>query len=157
MKAFKGAYAVFGTTDFWGPVFDPSSKSKLKDHQKINEYAFDYEVTQAKNIAEAAAETEGLQRFITSALPNANLCTIARLKHVYHFDSKAVVVEYVKKTFPELAAKMSVLYVGSYMTNWGQGIQPRQVGEPSGCDLRAIIMFLIASGRDLAFVSRWQR
>ncbi|KAK5054007.1 hypothetical protein LTR84_001969 [Exophiala bonariae] len=126
LKAFKGAYGVFGTTDFWGPVFDPSSKSKLKDGQKINEYAFDIEVAQAKNIAEAAAETEGLQRFVSSALPNVNECTSGRLKHVYHFDSKAVVVEYIKKSLPELARKMSVIYIGSYMTNWGQGLQPKQ-------------------------------
>ena len=127
LKAFEGAYAVFGTTDFWGPVFDPASKSKLKDGQKINEYALDYEVKRAKNIAEAAAETEGLKRFITSALPNANLCTGGKLKHVYHFDGKATVVQYIKENLTELAKKMSVVYIGSYMTNWGKGLQPRQV------------------------------
>lgn len=133
LKAFEGAYAVFGTTDFWGPVFDPLSKSKLKDGQRINEYAFDIEVAQAKNIAQAAAETEGLQRFISSALPNVSDCTSGRLKHVYHFDSKAVVVEYIKESLPDLAAKMSVLYIGSYMTNWGQGLQPRQVSGLIDC------------------------
>ncbi|KEF56256.1 uncharacterized protein A1O9_07837 [Exophiala aquamarina CBS 119918] len=126
MKAFEGAYAVFGTTDFWGPVSDPASKLKLGSGQKINEYAFNCEVQRGKNIAEAAAETESVERFITSALPNARACTNGRLKHVYHFDSKAAVVEYVKRSLPTLAKKMSVLYIGSYMTNWGQGIQPRQ-------------------------------
>jgi hypothetical protein len=132
LKAFEGAYAVFGVTDFWGPVFDPTSKSKLKNGQKINAYAFDCEIARGRNIAEAAAETEGLERFITSALPNASVCTSGKLKHVYHFDSKALVVEYVRENLPELTKKMSVLYIGSYMTNWGQGLQPRQVGKTPG-------------------------
>jgi len=129
LKAFEGAYAVFGTTDFWGPVFDPATKSKLGDGQKINEYAFDCEVQRGKNIAEAAAETTTVERFITSALPNASVCTGGRLKHIYHFDSKAAVVENVKQRLPKLAEKMSVLYIGSYMTNWGTGLQPRQVSK----------------------------
>ncbi|KAJ5148069.1 hypothetical protein N7526_001421 [Penicillium atrosanguineum] len=131
VKAFKGAYAIFGTTDFWGTIFDPATKSKLGEGQPLNEYVFYYEQQQARNIADAAAETGGLQRFILSALCNASYWTNGRLSHIYHFDSKALVVEHIKTNMPDLAAKMSVVQIGSYMMNWGAGILPRKQSDGS--------------------------
>jgi len=52
-------------------MYNPATKSKLKPGQTINEYAYDYEVKQGKNIADAAATVEGLDRLIVSALCDA--------------------------------------------------------------------------------------
>lgn len=127
VKAFKGAYAIFGVTDFWGPVFNPASKEKLKPGQTINQYAYDDEKQLGINIVNAAAKTEGLQRFVLSSACNANYWTKGRLTHVYHFDSKAAAVEYCEKEVPELAKKMSVLQIGCYMSNWGAAFHPKKV------------------------------
>ncbi|KAJ5689729.1 hypothetical protein N7462_004121 [Penicillium macrosclerotiorum] len=158
VKAFEGAYAIFGTTDFWGPVFNPATRLKLAEGQQINEYAFHYEQQQAINIAEAAAETAGLQRFISSALCNAKHWTQGRLPHVYHFDSKALAVEHIKANLPDLAAKMSVVQIGSYMTNWGTGIIPRK--QPDGTWRLAMVgkgdtpIPQLLAGQDTGFLVR---
>lgn len=122
VSAFKGATAIFGNTDFWQPFSDPENKKKLKPGQTINEIAFDIEVAQGKNIAKAAATVEGLERFVLSALSNSKHWSKGKYTWVYHFDSKATVVDYIKKELPELAAKMSVLQMGMFMTNWAMGL-----------------------------------
>jgi len=67
----------------------------------------------------AAASTLGtLERFVYSALSNAKKWSKGKYTWVYHFDSKAAVVEYVKEKYPQLDAKMSTLQVGEYATNW---------------------------------------
>ncbi|KAL9102109.1 MAG: hypothetical protein Q9187_009164 [Circinaria calcarea] len=122
ISAFKGATAIFGNTDFWQLFNDPENKKKLKPGQTINEIAFDNEVAQGKNIAKAAATVEGLERFVLSALSNSKYWSKGKYTWVYHFDSKATVVEYIRKELPELAAKMSILQMGMYMSNWAMGI-----------------------------------
>ena len=37
---------------------------------------------------------------------------------VYHFDSKAKAVDYIKQQLPALAKKMSVVQIGLYFTHW---------------------------------------
>ena len=127
VKAFQGAHTVFGTTDFWGPVFNPATKSKLKEGQAINEYVYEYEKQQGKNIADAAAEIPTLERFIMSSLCDVAKWTKGRLSHVYHFDSKAHTIDYIKEALPQLAKKMSVVQLGSYMVNFGTLNQPKKV------------------------------
>lgn len=133
ISAFKGATAIFGNTDFWQPFSDPENKKKLEPGQTINEIAFDIEVAQGKNIAKAAATVEGLERFILSALSNSKHWSKGKYTWVYHFDSKATVVDYIKKELPELAAKMSVLQMGMFMTNWAMGLPAfAKVSQDSG-------------------------
>ena len=48
---------------------------------------------------------------------------------MYHFDSKALVVEYIREKMPELSEKMSVLQCGSYMSNFGAGMMPTKVSK----------------------------
>ncbi|PVH87782.1 hypothetical protein DL98DRAFT_525075 [Cadophora sp. DSE1049] len=37
---------------------------------------------------------------------------------IYHFNSKSVVVDYIKDKYPDLTAKMSLLQLGWFVTNW---------------------------------------
>lgn len=76
--AIKGSYGVFGVTDFWS----------ILDKER--------EIRQGKNIFDACKEN-GVKHFVWSALPNAEKITEGKLKHVDHFDSKAIVAEYVEQ------------------------------------------------------------
>lgn len=76
-KAVKGSYGVFGVTDFWAVM----SKG--------------IEIQQGKNIFEAVT-TEGVKHYVFSSLPYVEKLTKGVLKHVDHFDSKAIVEEYIE-------------------------------------------------------------
>jgi hypothetical protein len=80
------------------------------------------ELQQGKNIADAAATVEGLGRYVISALCDASKWSKGKYTRNYHFDSKARIVDYIQGKYPQLAAKMSVLHVGSYMDNWKSGM-----------------------------------
>jgi len=122
VAAFKGANAIYSVTDFWGPFSNPANKSKLKPGQTINEYCYDYELQQGKNIADAAATTvDTLDHIIVSALSNTKKWSKGKYTWVYHFDGKAATVDYIKEKHPALAEKMSVLQVGLYASNWKGG------------------------------------
>lgn len=84
-KAIKGSYGVFGITDFWS----------LMDKQK--------EINQGKNIFEAC-KAEGVKHFVFSSLPYADKITNGVLKNVDHFDSKAMVAEFVEENKGDMIA-----------------------------------------------------
>lgn len=84
----------------------------------MNEYCYDREVRQGKNIADAAAKVETLEKFVCSSLSDHKKWSKGKYTWVYHFDSKAKVVEYITEQLPELARKMSVLQIGLYATHW---------------------------------------
>lgn len=122
-SAFKGATAIFAVTDFWSPFQDPASYAQLAEGQTINEYCYDLELQRALNIAKAAAANLAtIDRFIFSSLSYAKEWSKGKYTWVYHFDSKAEAVRRIKGEFPELAARMSVVQVGLYATNWKQGL-----------------------------------
>ncbi|KAH8663373.1 hypothetical protein BGZ60DRAFT_453862 [Tricladium varicosporioides] len=129
--AFAGATAIFSTTNFWEPFFNPNTVSKLKEGQTINEYCYEIELQQGKNIADAAAKVEGLERLVTSTLVDATKESTGKYKWVYHFDSKARVVDYIFEMFPKLASKMSYVYVGSYMDQWKENLHMRKAEDGS--------------------------
>lgn len=116
--AFSGAHAIYAITDFWQPYFNPANREKLKEGQILNELCFDLEVQQGKNIANAAAKVETLERYVCSSLSNVQKWSKGKYTWVYHFDGKAKVVEYINDELPKLAAKMSVLQIGLYATHW---------------------------------------
>jgi argonaute-like protein implicated in RNA metabolism and viral defense len=78
-------------------------------------------------VADAAASTEGLDRFIISALCNAKERSNGKYTWIYHFDSKAKIVEYTQRQYPNLAEKMSVVQVASYMDNWKNNLKIAKV------------------------------
>lgn len=127
VAAFKGADAIFSNTDFWAQFFNPATREKLKPGQTINEYCYDLEVQQGKNVADAAATVGNLYRFILSALCGAKKLSKGKYTQVYHFDSKSNIVEYVHEQHPELAAKMSVVQSGVYMSGWRMMRKPAKV------------------------------
>ena len=116
--AFSGAHAIYAITDFWQPFFKKDNQAKLKEGQTMNEYCFDLEVQQGKNIAHAAAKVETLERYVCSSLSDARKWSKGKYTWVYHFDGKAQVVEYIKDELPHLEKKTSVLQIGLYATHW---------------------------------------
>ena len=121
LAAFQGAHAIFAVTDFWGAFNDPANHEKAAAAgQTINIFAYDHEIQQGKNVVDAAAKVEGLERFVYSALSDSTKWSKGKYTWVYHFESKAKVVEYVREKLPALDAKMSTLHLGFYTTNWKQ-------------------------------------
>ncbi|KAF7557761.1 hypothetical protein G7Z17_g497 [Cylindrodendrum hubeiense] len=118
VKAFQGANVIFAVTDFWSPMYDPYNYAKLRPGQTINEFCYELELQRGKNIACAAAVIGTLDRFIFSSLPNISKITHGKYPHVYHFDSKAKIMEYIQETLPELSEKTSELQLGEFATNW---------------------------------------
>jgi len=84
-KAVAGSYGVFGVTDFWAVMNK------------------DIEMQQGKNIFEAV-KSAGVKHYVWSSLPYAAKLTNGRLMHVDHFDSKAIVEEYVEANKGDLIA-----------------------------------------------------
>lgn len=87
----------------------------------MREYAGRVELAQGKNIADAAATTVDsldVNGFIASTLSHAGRCSGGRFKELYHFDAKAEVFPYyVKEKHSALAAKMSCIQTGYFMTS----------------------------------------
>ncbi|KAI7152264.1 hypothetical protein KC349_g9043 [Hortaea werneckii] len=76
-RAMEGAYGAFGVTDFWAVM------SK------------EIEFQQGRNLFEAA-KAAGVTHYVWSSLPWAERLMGGVLMHVDHFDSKAMVEEYVE-------------------------------------------------------------
>ncbi|KAI1512229.1 NmrA multi-domain protein [Pyrenophora tritici-repentis] len=119
-KAFQGANVIFGTTDFWGHMSDPATHKLAAEQKRTpNEVAFDREVSQAKNIIDAAAATvDTVDRFVLSTLSDTRRWSNGALMQNYHFDAKAEAVYYLKATYPKLMEKTSPLMLGYYANNW---------------------------------------
>ncbi|KAK8074853.1 hypothetical protein PG997_009516 [Apiospora hydei] len=94
VEALKGSYAVFAVTNYWEKMDD-----KL-------------EVQQGKNLADAAKEAN-VKFLIWSSLYNVHKLSKGALPHVYHFDSKAAVEEYIR----ELGIPAAFFMPGFYMSN----------------------------------------
>jgi hypothetical protein len=121
--AFKGANLVFSVTDFWKPFFDPANQGGAKKQGKpIGQYAYELELEQGKDIADAVArEVHGLDDvgFIASTLCNARQSSNGKYKELWHFDSKAdIFPTYVQERHPALARKTSYLHTGYFFTSW---------------------------------------
>ncbi|KAL4879868.1 hypothetical protein BJY04DRAFT_228793 [Aspergillus karnatakaensis] len=95
IQAFKGAHAILGVTDF----YEPFRNHGPKEAERI-------ELIQAKNLADAAAATDGLSHYIWSTCP----CSADSEYRVPHFDAKADADEYIISQLPDLAAKTTFLW-----------------------------------------------
>lgn len=119
--AFSGANVIFAVTDYWAPFNDPALRERYGSGDELRVWAYDEEIRLGKNIVDAAADvldSEGvLERFIWSSLPSPRVWSGGRYTRIYHFESKAVVEEYVRNERKGLAEKMSVLFVGFYVSN----------------------------------------
>jgi len=86
--------------------------------------SIDKEVQQGKNMADAAHEV-GVKHYIWSTLLDVNKATNGVLPHIYHFDGKAQVDEYIRS----LGLPVSFFLAGFYMTNISGGMIFRRDAE----------------------------
>jgi nucleoside-diphosphate-sugar epimerase len=133
-SAFAGATAIFAVTDYWAPFFSPSVRAKIPKGQSLREYGYDDEIRHGTNIANAAAEVETLTHFIWSALPSPKKASNGKYSGIYHFDSKGAITEYIREKQPQLAKKMSVIYISFYVSNliMYDMMKPKKVRQVSG-------------------------
>ncbi|KKY15776.1 putativelike family protein [Phaeomoniella chlamydospora] len=121
-QAFKDANVIFSVTQYWEPFTRPDCRLKAKELGiTCRRYAYDVEYQQGKNITDAAAttvETLDENGFLVSTLSHARKCSNGEYTELYHFDSKADIFPYyVRETYPALAAKMSCIQTGYFMTS----------------------------------------
>ncbi|KAJ6585901.1 hypothetical protein B0H19DRAFT_1206959 [Mycena capillaripes] len=104
-KAIRGSEAVFGVTNFWDPDVYPADLTGKG------------EITQGKNLVDAAKEVD-VKFFIWSSLPNVNEQSKGLYKHVYHYDNKAAIDDYLKAS----GIPYAVLQTGWFAENlWKTG------------------------------------
>jgi hypothetical protein len=120
---FQGANVIFGNTVFPSNYIRPvaADLARLRPGQTLREWCYELEYIQGKNIADAAASVDGLELFIWSSLSAASKWSNGKYRGVYHFDSKADVVEYIRRELPALAQKMAILQMGLFINNWRWG------------------------------------
>ncbi|KAK0216645.1 putative hscarg dehydrogenase [Armillaria nabsnona] len=111
VKAFQGASAAFGVTDFWTLLPTIGTDG-----------AFKGEIQQGKNLAKAAAATPTLAHYVWSSLPSATVTSNGAVS-VPHIDSKPHIDEYIF-SLPELAKKTTFFWAGFYATNLGSFMPP---------------------------------
>lgn len=110
--AFRGANLIFSVTNYWEPFFRPDCRQKAAEAGvSCRKYAYDVELQQGKNIADAAAQvvdTLDENGFIASTLSHAGKRSKGAFNELYHSDAKAnIFPDYVNEKHPLLAAKMS--------------------------------------------------
>ncbi|KAH9210858.1 putative NAD dependent epimerase/dehydratase [Leptodontidium sp. 2 PMI_412] len=165
--AFAGATAIFSTTDFWGPFYDPSTSALLKEGESLAEYCKEREKTQGMNVADAASKVVGLERLVVSALCHGEDGSGGQYKNVAHWDGKAEAVKYLKSTHPELAEKTTVVVQtdGSYrlaLVGSGKTPQPHiSIAHDLGRVIHASLLTppgktILAAGCMLSYTSQLQ-
>jgi hypothetical protein len=123
IPAFAEANLIFSVTNYWEPFFRPDGRQQAATLGiSCREYAYDIEVQQGENIADAAARTvHSLDEtgFIASTLSHAGRCSKGVFRELYHFDAKAdVFPDYVQQNHPRLAVKMSCVETGYFMSSY---------------------------------------
>ncbi|OJD38690.1 family transcriptional regulator [Diplodia corticola] len=105
--AIHGSHTVFLVTNYWESV------------------QYSVEVTQGKNVADAAADA-GVQHLIFSTLLNVTKLTAGRLGHVPHFDGKADIADYIRH---ETNVPATFYLPGYFMSNFAQMLQKADDGK----------------------------
>ena len=122
VKAFKGANVIFSNTDFFAHFFYAMKpEAKLPAGRSAGKHAYEREVEQGVNIAEAAESPsvlKTLERFVMSSLSDATKWSGGKYTSLYHFDSKAEMLRVTRERCPGVASKMSTLQLGHYVNNW---------------------------------------
>ncbi|KAF7622862.1 putative hscarg dehydrogenase [Aspergillus flavus] len=125
-SAFQGATAIFSVTDFWNAFATIAPNSEIEDQSKIRR-TYEYELQQGKNVFDAAAKIDTLERLVFSSLSDASKWSKGKYTRVLHFEAKAHAVDYGRETYPELWKKTSVVQVGWYLSNFlGPFLRPKK-------------------------------
>ncbi|PCD33713.1 hypothetical protein AU210_009931 [Fusarium oxysporum f. sp. radicis-cucumerinum] len=135
-NAFRGATAIFGVIDFYSQAANPVSIAGAQEAGiTINEYARNIETNLAMNIAIAAsspAVSATLTHFVFSSLSDTKRWSRGKYTWNFHFDGKADAVNRIKAEMPDLAAKLSIVQVGAYTSNWKWGLgRPQKLADGS--------------------------
>jgi hypothetical protein len=134
VEAFQGATAIFSNTDFFVHLFHGLDPANLPEGRTALEYAYDREVAQGMNIAEAAESPSvlsTLERFVYSSLCDSSRLS-GRKYTLYHFDSKIETLRLTRERCPGVASKMSTLIAGHYVTNWKMFAKLAPQKQPDG-------------------------
>ena len=99
VHAFKGAHVIYAMTDFWQAM------------------SFDIEYNQGVGIADTAADLPQLEHFIWATLPDGRALSNGKFTHIYHWQSKAAVTDYIRKSRPALWAKTTAVLFPNYFEN----------------------------------------
>ncbi|KAH8652267.1 hypothetical protein BX600DRAFT_90156 [Xylariales sp. PMI_506] len=142
-QAFSGANAIFANTDFFAHLIAGLTPGVVPEGMTANQYAYERELEQNLNIAEAASAPdvlETLNRFVLSSLSDARKWSSGKFTTIYHYDSKAETVRVIRDKHPILAAKMSTLQVGHYLSNWKAfpSMAPQKQADGSFLTLRPV-------------------
>jgi hypothetical protein len=113
-RAFENVNSIFLNTDFW-TIYMPAVASGKSDEESAR-LAFDCEFSHGKNAAIAAASVPTLEHLVYSSLGPMERASNGKYK-TYHWKGKSSVVDYIEKEQPQLAKKLSVIYLGAYNTN----------------------------------------
>ena len=105
VEAVSDSHTVFLVTNYW-----ESAK-------------YEVEVSQGKNVADAAKEA-GVQHLIFSSLLHVTRTTDSRLKNVPHFDGKADIEDYIRAS----GVPCTFVLAGYFMSNYAQMLQKGEDG-----------------------------
>ncbi|KAF5007495.1 hypothetical protein FDECE_6183 [Fusarium decemcellulare] len=115
---FEGAHAVFSMTSIADHFFGGT---------KTQEEAGRGEEEDAMRAARAASRSSTLEHYIFSTLPHASRLSNGKYP-VPHMDYKAIADERIRKELPDLAAKMTSLFVAFYPSNFlGGPFKPTEI------------------------------
>ncbi|OKL58254.1 hypothetical protein UA08_06593 [Talaromyces atroroseus] len=106
VKAYENAEAIFLVTNFWEHLFTGKNAADSGEA----------EYKQALTVVKIAETLPSLKHFIWSTLPGNAEGQLKRTA-VPHFDYKAQLDVTIRKSYPNLAAKTTFLYVGYYANN----------------------------------------
>ena len=117
-RAFAGANAIFAYTNFGELVMSQEAKQKWESGEVtwLGKAAGQMEIRQGKNIADAAADVPELERLVWSSLSDANKWSKGKYKNMYHFDSKAEVLDYMQNSMG-LKGKVGSVQMGVFADN----------------------------------------
>jgi hypothetical protein len=124
IAAFRGAHAVFGTTDFFALMHYPNASELVGskyNNARMPEACFQHELQQGRNMLDAAASVLGsegvLETFVLSTLSHAKKWSKGQITELLHFDVKGEIEEYLRSEHESLARRTNYLQVGWYMDN----------------------------------------
>ncbi len=118
-RAFAGAHAIYAVSDPVAVLTAGPDRYDVKPRADENllAWAAARERQQLQNAADAAAEVQGLERFVVSVLQDTGVLSGGKYKQVHHFESKAKAEAYIKATHPALWNKTSTYVAGWFLSN----------------------------------------
>lgn len=102
--AFAGSYAIFAVTNFFETFQSDTIEKSMEVETKLG-----------ISLAKAAADTESLQHYVWSSLPNSKKVAGGKT-FVPYYESKNEIDRYIQ-SIPHLWAKATIVWFGWYGTN----------------------------------------